>query len=49
MIKQLQEIILNSRLVETKLKTLIAVEKDFQRLMIKKGYKPEMVREHWRF
>lgn len=48
-IKQLQRIILNLKPGENKLKTLVLIENQLQQLMIEKGYKPEMVREHWRF
>ena len=45
----IKSILLNSKPTETKLKLLISVEQQLQKLMIDKGYRKEMVKEHWRF
>ena len=48
-IDSIKEILLGTRLIDSKLKLLYGVEREIQQLTIKKGYKKEQVLEHWRF
>jgi len=48
-IEQLQEIILSTKSASAKLKILNSIETQLQQLMVRKGYKKEQVKEHWRF
>jgi len=45
----MNSILLPSKSLEAKLKLLVGVEQQLQQIMIDKGYKKEMVLEHWRF
>ena len=45
----MNSILLASKDLEAKLKLLVGVEQQLQQIMIDKGYKKELVLEHWRF